>query len=139
MPRIYITWHWEEAFEKFGFGDGDSWNGTHEVEGEIESLGYTCETDSWRCHNHMIFDIKKDGKSILFPEKNDIGMDLDDWLPEVAQRIKDRDPSKIVYEDPSRRLIQPLGYEPPRNYLPQDIIDHLDKVFNEEWEDDYYA
>lgn len=131
MPRIYITWEWEEAFDKFGFGDGDSWNGTHEVEGEIESLGYTCETDSWGCHNYMIFDIKKDGKSILFPEKNDIGMDLDDWLPEVEQRIKDR--------GATREDVEPLGYEPARNYLPQDIIEHLDKVFNEEWVDDYYS
>lgn len=139
MPRIYITWQWEEAFDKFGFGDGDGWNGTHEVEGEVEGLGYEVVTDTWGCHNYMIFDIKKDGKSILFPEKNDIGMDLDDWLPEVEQRIRDRDPSKIVYEDPSRRSLEPLGYEDPRLYLPDDIIDHLDKVFNEEWEDDYYA
>ncbi len=131
MPRIYITWEWEEAFEKFGFGDGDGWNGTHEVEGEIESLGYEVETDSWGCHNYMIFDIKKDGKSILFPEGNEIGNRLDDWLPEVEQRIKDRGP-----RNPN---VEPLGYEPARNYLPNDIIEHLDKVFNEEWEDDYYA
>ena len=68
MPRVIITWEWEEAFNKFGFGDGDSWNGTHEVEGEIKSLGYECVTDSWGVHNWMILDIKKDGKSILFPE-----------------------------------------------------------------------
>jgi len=131
MPRVIITWEWEEAFNKFGFGDGDSWNGTHEVEGEIESLGYECVTDSWGVHNWMIFDIKKDGKSILFPDKNDTGVDLDDWLPEVEQRIKDRCATRTDFE--------PLGYEPARNYLPNDIIEHLDKVFNEEWEDDYYA
>ena len=64
----YHQWEWEDAFSKFGFGDGDGWNGTHEVEGEIESLGYEVVTDTWGCHNYMIFDIKKDGKSILFPE-----------------------------------------------------------------------
>lgn len=137
MPKIIIEWQWEEAFDKFGFGDGDRWNGTHEVVGEIESLGYECETEHWGCHNYMIFDIKKDGKSILFPERNDTGVDLDDWLPEVEQRIKDRDPSRIVYEDPDRRVIEPLGYEWPRNYLPDDIIEHLDKVFTADWEDYY--
>ena len=131
MPRVIITWEWEEAFNKFGFGDGDSWNGTHEVEGEIKSLGYECVTDSWGVHNWMILDIKKDGKSILFPEDKEHGHNLDDWLPEIQQRIKDR--------GATRTDIEPLGYEPARNYLPNDIIEHLDKVFNEEWEDDYYA
>lgn len=127
MPKICILWEWEEAFDKFGFGDGDNWNGTHEVVGEIESLGYECDVEHWGSHNFMIFDIKKDGKSILFPEKNDTGVDLDDWLPEVEQRIKDRD---AMCEG-----IQPLGYEHPRNYLPDDIIKHLDSVFTEDWEE----
>ena len=129
MPRVIITWEWEDAFSKFGFGDGDGWNGTHEVEGEIESLGYEVETDSWGCHNYMIFDIRKDGKSILFPEGNEIGHRLDDWLPEVEQRIKDRGP-----RNPN---VEPLGYEPARNYLPEDIIKHLDSVFTDEWEEPY--
>jgi hypothetical protein len=136
MPRTYITWQWEEAFDKFGFGDGDGWNGTHEVEGEIESLGYTCETESWGCHNYMIFDIKKDGKSILFPEKNDTGVDLDDWLPEVAEKIIQ---NRTAEDYDQAYTPEPLGYEEPRAYLPDDIIEHLDKVFNEEWEDDYYG
>lgn len=129
MPKIIIEWQWEEAFDKFGFGDGDRWNGTHEVEGEIESLGYEVESDDWGCHNYMIFDIKKDGKSILFPDRNDTGVDLDDWLPEVEQRIKDRGVNP--------ENIEPLGYQWPRNYLPDDIIEHLDKVFTEDWEDYY--
>ena len=129
MPKIIIEWQWEEAFDKFGFSDGDGWNGTHEVEGEIESLGYECETDHWGVHNYMIFDIKKDGKSILFPEKNDMGVVLYDWLPEVEQRIKDR--------CATRTDVEPLGYEPARNYLPDDIIEHLDKVFTDDWEDSY--
>ena len=134
MPRVMITWEWEEAFSKFGFGDGDGWNGTHEVEGEIESLGYEVVTDSWGCHNYMIFDIKKDGKSILFPEDKEHGNNLDDWLPEVEQRIGDRDASA---KDPRRRSLEPLGYEEPRLYLPDDIIKHLDSVFTDEWEEPY--
>ena len=129
MPRVYIEWEWPEAFYKFGFGDGDAWNGTHEVEGEIEKLGYTCETDSWGCHNYMILDILKDGKSILF-NKDNKGI-LTDWKPEIVQRIKDRGAADKAPES--------LGYEDPLRYLPEDIIEHLDKVFDYEWEDGYYA
>ena len=102
--------------------------------GEIESLGYECETENWGCHNYMIFDIKKDGKSILFPEPNLIGSNLDHWLPEIEQRIGDRDASA---KDPRRRSLEPLGYEEPRLYLPDDIIKHLDSVFTDEWEEPY--
>ena len=130
MPRVIITWEWEDAFSKFGFGDGDGWNGTHEVVGEIESLGYECETENWGCHNYMIFDIKKDGKSILFPEGKEHGEHLDDWLPEVEQRIK----SDWAHKN---HVPKPLGYEEPRLYLPDDIIKHLDSVFTDEWEEPY--
>ena len=138
MAFTSIHWDWREAFSKFGFNDGDGWNGTDIVSDFMEKeFGVKTECDIWGCHNYMIFDIKKDGKSILFPERNDTGVDLDDWLPEVEQRIKDRDPSRFVYEDPDRRTIEPLGYEWPRNYLPDDIIEHLDKVFTADWEDYY--
>ena len=123
MPRTVISWEWEEAFSKFGFGDGDSWNGTGEVEGEIESLGYEVECDSWGIHNYMIMDIKKDGKSILFIDEEN--RNLDDWLPEVVERS-------------GNTQIEPLGYAEPRVYLPDDIIEHLDKVFTDEYECAYY-
>ena len=134
MPKVIITWEWEEAFSKFGFGDGDGWNGTHEVVGEIESLGYEGETDSWGCHNYMIFDIKKDGKSILFPEGKEHGEHLDDWLPEVAEKIIKTQSAEDVDQEYTP---EPLGYEEPRAYLPDDIIKHLDSVFTDEWEEPY--
>ena len=119
--KTIIEWTWEEAFDKFGFDDGDGWNGTHLVVDAIESLGYEVVPDSWGCHNYMIFDIKKDGKSILFSEDKEHGHNLDDWLPEVEQRIKDR--------SATRTDVEPLGYEEPCLYLPDDIINHLDKEF----------
>ena len=130
MPRIVIEWEWPEAFDKFGFGDGDSWNGTHEVEWAIESLGYTCETDNWGVHNYMIVDILKDGESILFNKDNKDILAQDDWRPEVLQRIKDRGAPDWAPEA--------LGYEDPLRYLPTDIIEHLDKIFDYEWEQGYY-
>lgn len=131
MPKTIITWEWEEAFSKFGFGDGDMWNGTHEVEGEIESLGYDVECDTWGIHNYMIVDIKKDGKSILFPEDHPTGDNLDEWLPEVVKRMKRRGNMPDDYEP------EPIGYEEPRLYLPYDILEHLDKTFTDDYECDY--
>ena len=68
MPVQHIHWEWEEAFNKFGFGDGDEWNGTHLVEEFLHSIGCKeVECDSWGIHNYMIFRIvDKDGKEYEF-------------------------------------------------------------------------
>ena len=57
MSRVEIEWDWEEAFDKFGFGDGDGWNGTEIVADFIESLGYGVVCDQWGIHNYMIMDL----------------------------------------------------------------------------------
>ena len=57
MPREEIEWDWEEAFDKFGFGDGDGWNGTEIVADFIESLGYGVVGDQWGIHNYMIMEL----------------------------------------------------------------------------------
>ena len=126
MPRLIMEWKWEEAFDKFGFGDGDFWNATSLVSQVVDKMGYWTECDSWGIHNYMIMDIKKDkdsDESILFnPDANG---QLDDWKPEVLQRIKDRG-----YE-----VGEALGYMPPRAYLPDDILAKLDEVFDDEFEE----
>ena len=125
MPRLILEWKWEEAFDKFGFGDGDGWNGTNRVTDVIDAMGYWTEPDGWGCHNYMIMDIKKSkdsDESILFnPDANGV---LDDWKPEVLQRILDRGYKKV----------EALGYMPPRAYLPDDILARLDEVFDDEYE-----
>jgi hypothetical protein len=81
MPRKEIEWEWEEAFDKFGFGDGDGWNGTDIVADFIESLGYNAERDYWGIHNYMIFDIKLKDESI-YTKDVDKGYDNPhDYLP----------------------------------------------------------
>ena len=81
MPREVIEWEWEEAFDKFGFGDGDGWNGTDIVADFIESLGYGVERDYWGIHNYMNFDIKLKDESI-YTKKVDKGYDNPhDYLP----------------------------------------------------------
>jgi hypothetical protein len=66
--KTIIEWNWEEAFDKFGFGDGDSWNGTGEIQSWFEDeLGWTSESDSWGCHNYIIFSLQDDnGKKYEF-------------------------------------------------------------------------
>ena len=68
MPVEKIYWEWEEAFNKFGLGDGDGWNGTHIVEDFLYKIGCKeVECDNWGIHNFMIFHIvDKDGKKYEF-------------------------------------------------------------------------
>ena len=86
MPRQIIDaqeiyWEWEEAFDKFGFGDGDGWNGTDIVADFIQDKGYEVECDHWGIHNYMIFDIKLRGESI-YTKDVDKGYDKpSDYLP----------------------------------------------------------
>ena len=126
MPRLILEWKWEEAFDKFGFGDGDHWNATSLVSDVVDKMGYWTECDSWGIHNYMIMDIKKSkdsDESILF--NPDADGQLDDWKPEVLQRIKDR----------GHEVGDPLGYISPRAYLPDDILEKLDEVFDDEFEE----
>ena len=86
MAFTSIHWDWREAFSKFGFNDGDGWNGTDIVSDFMEKeFGVKTECDIWGCHNYMIFDVLKDGVTII-PQGDDgcpqIGYDEpDDWLP----------------------------------------------------------
>lgn len=75
MPFHVQGWNWEEAFNKFGFEDGDGWNGTHIVAEFIEKLGYTTECEHWGIHNYMIMDIQKDGVSLMDENKITVGYD----------------------------------------------------------------
>lgn len=51
-------WSWEEAFDKFGFGDGDGLVMTDHVAAELNRHGYTVTSDPWGCHNVTITSIK---------------------------------------------------------------------------------
>ena len=72
MPIHQIHWVWDEAFDKFGFDDGDGWNGTCLVERFLLDIGckeIKCDVwcDVWEIHNYMIFQIvDKDGNKYEF-------------------------------------------------------------------------
>lgn len=86
-------WSWTEAFDKFGFGDGDGQIETHQVQEMLEAAGYAVNADTWGWHNHVINSIKQDD----------------------AELIPDDDPTVTV------------GYDDPRTYLPDKIVDLLDE------------
>jgi hypothetical protein len=87
-------WSWEEAFDKFGFEDGDGLVMTDHVADFLRSTGLSVTVQQYGFHNLVITDIERDGQSLI---------------PETAQR----------------------GYDDPRDYLPDDIVDDLDRRFPE--------
>lgn len=65
MPQKIITWHWEEAFDKFGFDDGDGYIMTNDVVDVLEKAGYECFAEELGIHNVIIQNIEDpDGKEI---------------------------------------------------------------------------
>lgn len=90
-------WLWEEAFNKFGFNDGDSQIETYQVEAVLKQAGYEVDVQKWGFHNTVISSIRRDGKEL-------IGYDM----PGVT-----------------------VGYDEPHDYLPEDVIDLLDRELPE--------
>jgi hypothetical protein len=58
-------WRWEEAFDKFGFGDGDGPNETWQVEDVLNGAGYKTKIIRWTLHNTLITSIRRDGKELI--------------------------------------------------------------------------
>lgn len=89
-------WHWEEAFYKFGFNDGDGQVETWQVESVLSKAGYLVQSHKWGLHNTVITSIQKDGVEYI----------------------------------PSNTSKHNHGYDAPRQYLPEVIIQLLDDAFN---------
>jgi len=85
-------WSWTEAFEKFGFNDGDGQVETWQVEAVLADAGYDVTVEGWGLHNTVITSIKREDKEL------------------------------IPHDDPSVTF----GYDDPRSYLPEPIVDLLD-------------
>jgi hypothetical protein len=97
-----INWTWEEAFAKFGFGDGTGINMTDTVAsaiwGKFPNLSVTTET--WGIHNYIIVAItdERTKNSVFKPRPKEYGA------------------CSISYDD-------------PRKYLPYNIVRFLDRTF----------
>ena len=75
MPTKIITWSWEEAFDKFGFEDGDGPVMTDVVEAVLWDAGYSVTAEPWGSHNVVIFSIKDANGNEIIPSTVKIGYD----------------------------------------------------------------
>lgn len=84
-------WSWEEAFDKFGFGDGDGLVMTETVAEALRRHGYTVEAKLAGLHNAIIIDIiSRDGDSCI---PDDVSRGYDDpreYLPEEVVALLDQ-------------------------------------------------
>jgi len=74
MPKYLVHWRWEEAFDKFGFNDGEGLIFTEDIASHLEELGFKIKTENWSLHNIVISSIKKDGVEKI-PEDVNLGYD----------------------------------------------------------------
>lgn len=82
-------WRWEDAFDKFGFGDGDGLVMTDAVAYVLRENNLAVTTTPWGLHNVIITAIARNGIALI--------------------------PTGTS-----------LGYDDPRAYLPDDIVELLD-------------
>ena len=89
-----IPWNWEEAFDKFGFGDGDGQVMTHTVAIVLQRAGYSVEHHTWGLHNDIITSIKHKGVELI-PDTANVGYhDPRVYLPEAIVTLLDRELSE---------------------------------------------
>lgn len=82
-------WRWDEAFDKFGFNDGDGQVMTETVVEILARAGYVASHERWGCHNDVIDSITKNGVEQI-PESAVIGYhNPRDYLPKAIIDILD--------------------------------------------------
>ena len=126
MPTAHICWEWEEAFDKFGFGDGDGPNFTSDVAAAIQSkFGYECHLDSWGIHNFLIMCITDPKtKACVYKRKP--------WTPDLGQFVEKEIVEGVAYVKADDCNGWNPGYDDPRSYLPDEVIAYLDETFKDE-------
>jgi hypothetical protein len=83
-------WQWEDAFYKFGFGDGDAQIETDTVWLALENAGYTAVREAWGMHNVVITSIRGNRQEMI-PENADLGYDDPrEYLPRKIVQLLDQ-------------------------------------------------
>ena len=85
-------WQWTEAFDRFGFNDGDGQVETWQVEAILVKAGYCVEVNSWGLHNTIITSIRKDETEYMPDEHSGFTLGYDnprEYLPPDIVRLLD--------------------------------------------------
>ncbi len=83
-------WCWAEAFDKFGFNDGESQVEPESVADALRDAGYSVVTEPWGLHNITIMSITRDGVELI---PDDITYGYDDpagYLPKAVVELLDK-------------------------------------------------
>ncbi|MEZ5551533.1 MAG: hypothetical protein R3E82_11630 [Pseudomonadales bacterium] len=89
-----LHWRWEEAFEKFGFMDGDGQVETWQVESVLIDAGCEVVVEGWGLHNTVIISIKQAGKEFIPHDDPNVTFGYDDprsYLPADIVALLDRE------------------------------------------------
>lgn len=89
-----LHWRWEEAFEKFGFNDGDGQVETWQVESVLAAAGFEVEIETWGWHNTVIVSIRKDGRELIPHNDPKVTFGYDDardYLPAEIVTLLDQE------------------------------------------------
>ena len=85
-------WSWEDAFLKFGFGDGEAVVMTQAVAEVLRKAGYAVNVVPWGLHNVVIDSILKGGIELIPMQRIRFGYDEPrDYLPKKVIRLLDRE------------------------------------------------
>ncbi len=87
-------WSWEEAFDKFGFNDGDGQVETWQVESVLVEAGYDVIVTGWGLHNTVIRSIERDGQELMPQDDGEFCVGYDcprDYLPTAIIDLLDRE------------------------------------------------
>jgi len=82
-PRPTL-WQWEDAFDKFGFDDGDGPVETSHVEHVLREAGFETASECFGLHNTVIVSIKRDGVEMIPFDDPDVTLGYSnprDYLP----------------------------------------------------------
>jgi len=83
-------WSWTEAFDKFGFYDGDGLVMTEHVAQALRKKRYTVTTEPWGCHNVVVTSIVSKKGRALIPARSNLGYDDPlDYLPKRIIKLLD--------------------------------------------------
>lgn len=101
MPKTILTWTWEEAFQKFGFNDGNN-SQTFRVQAALGDAGYASHEVSG-VHNTYIVWLGKETVEVWNAEGfSDTGDDAQlraTLPPEVVALLDLAFPDALVIED----------------------------------------